>query len=442
MTAIASHLHLTTGSRAIDEVCERFEAAWRSGAKVRIEELLEQTPWPPAAELIRELILVEVELRRELGSTPSIGEYMRRFPQWIHLLRGMPIAAEESAPVLNGDEGTGEIPGDFEPPGYRIIEEIGRGGMGIVFKAIDRRLNRLVALKVIRRGGSSSAFDGRHLRREAKTIAQLRHPGIVQVFTVDEHRGHTYLVLELIEGHALKDLADESPKDTHWSAWLVARLARVIEYAHRRGVIHRDLKPANILLKSYGEIGSHRSTTGNIDDEGPIPVVTDFGLAKRISSGETISGKGALFGTPGYMPPEQADGRSFHATPASDVYSLGAILYELLTGRPPFVADSQLATIQMVCRDEAIPVVQRRPHIAAELDRICLRCLAKNPQRRYPTAEALANDLQVYLRGRPAVGCESRSLTTVRSYSRTTIASGAGVIRGLVGFAMSGMRTD
>lgn len=385
-----------------DYVCECFEAAWRSGAALSIEEVLRQAnPTLDRTLLVDELIATEIELRRDAGGDPSSDEYTSRFPDHrsgILRLFQNDVPADGLS-IFRPEAATLPV---HEVPGFDLLDEIGRGGMAVVYKAYDTSLNRLVALKLIDPDRCPSSFNHRQLQREAKSIAQLRHPGIVQIYGIGEHQGQPYLILELVPGRGLDDWLNGEPQPPGWSAALVAQTARAVDHAHRQGVIHRDLKPGNILLTAPDATAqrteSHAVPFGPEDDavgtRPPVPVVADFGLAKQLFSPDTISGHGALFGTPSYMPPEQSEGRSFEATPASDVYSMGAVLYELLTGRPPFVGASALETLHLISSDQPVPPRRRESQIPLGLEAVCLQCLEKDPRRRYSTASALADALQ------------------------------------------------
>jgi serine/threonine-protein kinase len=265
-------------------------------------------------------------------------------------------------------------------PGYEILEELGRGGMGVVYKARQVKLNRLVALKMILAGGHAGEAELARFRTEAEAIARLQHPHIVQVYEVGEHEGVPFLSLEFADGGSLADKLRGTPWPPRGSAQLVEALARAMHHAHQHNVIHRDLKPANVLLTADGQ-----------------PKVTDFGLAKKLDeAGPTQSG--TAMGTPSYMAPEQAEGKR-GIGPAADVYALGAILYELLTGVAPFQADTALDVILRVLSEEPVPPRRRRPQVPRALETVCLKCLEKDPRRRYATALDLADDLGRWLRG-------------------------------------------
>jgi serine/threonine-protein kinase len=274
--------------------------------------------------------------------------------------------------------------GLVEVPGYEIVGELGRGGMGVVYKARQLGLNRWVALKMVLAGAHA---DQKHLARfqtEAQAVAGLQHPNIVQIYDVGQHKGLPYFSLEFVPGGSLADKVHRQPQPPREAAHLVETLARAVAYAHERGIIHRDLKPANILLTANG-----------------IPKITDFGLAKRLEddSGQTQSGM--LLGTPSYMSPEQARGDVREVGKAADIHALGVILYELLTGRPAFQAASRMDTLMRVSTEEAMAPSRLEPDIPHDLETICLKCLQKDPNKRYGTAGLLAEDLRRFLSGDP-----------------------------------------
>jgi tRNA A-37 threonylcarbamoyl transferase component Bud32/tetratricopeptide (TPR) repeat protein len=277
--------------------------------------------------------------------------------------------------------------------GYEILGILGRGGMGVVYKARQKSLDRIVALKMIRDGGLAGAEAQTRFRAEAQAIARLQHPHIVQVFEVGEHEGQPFFSLELVSGGSLADQLNGTPQPPQQAARLIETLARAVHAAHQQGIVHRDLKPANVLLTSDG-----------------TPKVSDFGLAKRLDSSlQTRSG--VILGTPAYMAPEQAGmgetpalqsgGVSSAVGPAADIYSLGAILYEMLTGRPPFLGLTALDTLQQVKSRDPVPPRHLQPRVPRDLETICLKCLQKEPRKRYESAEALAEDLRRFSAGEP-----------------------------------------
>src|SRR5262245_30363421 len=292
-------------------------------------------------------------------------------------------------------------------PGYALLRELGRGGMGVVYLARQLRLHRPVAVKMPPAG--LSAEDWRRFHTEAESAARLQHPHIVQVHETGEHEGRPFLVMELIEGGSLAQKLAQAPLAARPAAELLEKLARAVHYAHERGVIHRDLKPANVLLTADG-----------------TPKVTDFGLARRLneslwSGSESPAARtetGAILGTPSYMAPEQAAGRGKEAGPATDVYALGAILYDCLTGRPPFKGATALETMEQVLRDDPVPPRKLQPGVPRDLETVCLKCLAKEPQKRYASARDLADELRRHLDGRPVVARPARRVERVWRWTR------------------------
>jgi hypothetical protein len=271
-------------------------------------------------------------------------------------------------------------------PGFEILEELGRGGMGVVYKARQINLNRLVALKMILAGAHAGHVARARFDMEAQAVASLQHPDIVQIHDVGQAGGLPYFSLEFIDGGSLALRLDGRPVDITQAAWTIRILARAIHAAHLQGIVHRDLKPANILLTTDGR-----------------PKITDFGLAKRLGDGSDQTRSGTIVGTPDYMAPEQARGEADDAGPLVDQHALGAILYELLTGRPPFRGSTPSDTIEQVRTQQPVPPTRLRPKVPRDLETICLKCLQKEPHRRYADADALAHDLDRFLDGRPVL---------------------------------------
>jgi WD40 repeat protein len=282
-------------------------------------------------------------------------------------------------------------------PGYEILAELGRGGMGIVYKARQLALGRTVALKMILSGAQARPEELSRFRTEAEAIARLQHPDIVQIFEVGEHEGRPFFSLEFCPGGSLAQKLRGTPLPPEEAGWLVERLARAMHAAHQKNIVHRDLKPGNVLLAPPTDEGlpaGGRPSWGT-------PKVTDFGLAKELDVEAGQTSPGAVLGTPSYMAPEQASGQAREVSPAADVYSLGAILYECLTGRPPFRAATAVDTILQVLHDEPVSVRQLQPRAPRDLETVCAKCLQKEPHKRYASAEALAEDLQRFGAGEP-----------------------------------------
>lgn len=275
---------------------------------------------------------------------------------------------------------------------YELLQEIARGGMGVVYKARQVKLNRIVAIKMILAGRFAGDEDVRRFRSEAEAAAQLDHPGIVPIFEIGEHQGQYYFSMGYVEGESLAAKVARGPLPFQEAAELVRMVCEAISYAHKHGVIHRDLKPANILLDQDGR-----------------PKVTDFGLAKQIETDSSLTRTGQILGTPSYMPPEQASGK-VTSDPTADVYSLGAVLYCLLAGRPPFQASNAMDTLLLVMDQQPISPRRLVPSIPVDLESICLKCLEKDSSQRYASAADLAKDLTCYLNGEPVEADGSSTL--------------------------------
>jgi hypothetical protein len=272
------------------------------------------------------------------------------------------------------------------PPGYEIEGELGRGGMGVVYRARQVQLNRTVALKMIRDSSLAGVEERVHFLAEAEAVAAVRHPGIGQIHDFGSHNSLPFFALEFCPNGSLEKKLAGKPLSGREAAHLMEQVARAIHAAHGAGIVHRDLKPGNILLAEDGS-----------------PRVTDFGLAKRLEGGQGLTRTGAIMGTPSYMAPEQAQGKSKAIGPAADVYAVGAVLYECLTGRPPFLAATGVDTLLQVLEQEPVPVRQLQPAVPADLETICHKCLHKEPARRYASALELAEDLRRFGAGEPIV---------------------------------------
>lgn len=342
------------------------------------------------------------------------------------------------------------------PPGYEELGVLGRGGMGIVYKARDVRLNRVVALKMILAGAQASPADLERFRSEAEAVAQLQHPNIVQIFEVGTHQGLPFFTLEFVAGGTLAQRVAREPLAPREAATFIEHLARVIAFAHSKGIIHRDLKPENVLLVAAPVVTEFESesriqnepaevpTTGAAGESPSarwIPKLTDFGLAKRIETPGTLTQAEAVIGTPSYMSPEQAQGKADLIGPATDIFSLGALLYRILTGRPPFLAASTHETIHQVIHSDPLPPRFLQPKTPRDLELICLKCLQKDPARRYKTALSLARDLQRFVAGKPIrakpIGFTERSCKWVRrnpALAGLLLALFLGIVVSTVGF--------
>jgi WD40 repeat protein/predicted Ser/Thr protein kinase len=300
---------------------------------------------------------------------------------------------------------------------YELIEEIARGGMGVVYRARQVTLNRLVAVKVLLL--SENPSEARRFRREAKLAASLSHPNIVAIHEVGEQEGQPYFSMELIEGRSLAELSRNKPMGARRAAELTRTVAQAVHFAHERHLLHRDLKPSNVLVDAQG-----------------VPHVTDFGLAKRSDGDADLTLAGQVLGTPNYMPPEQAEAKDRQGSVAGDVYSMGAILYHLLTGRPPFIAESVTQTLRLVSEIDPVSPRLLNPDVPRDLETICLRCLEKNPQRRYASAQELADELGRFLRHEPIharpVGPAGRLLRWCRRRPAQALSLGAGLMLLLV----------
>jgi WD40 repeat protein/predicted Ser/Thr protein kinase len=411
--------------RRVDEACNRFEAAWRAGETPRLEDFVAGWAGAERAALLRELVPLDADYRRLRGEPWGAADYLARFPDLDPSCLGnsldapVPMAAATVPPreTLLASDPSGGVRsfGDFEG-----LEEIARGGMGVVYRARQRRLNRVVALKMILAGEFASPDAVQRFCDEAKNVARLDHPHIVPVYEVGEHNGLPFFSMKYIDGSSLLHRPPATPRA---AAELMAKVARAVHHAHQRGILHRDIKPGNILLDAAGE-----------------PYVTDFGLAKHVEAATAHTLSGAVVGTPSYMAPEQARGHSKRLTTVADVYGLGAVLYELLSGQPPFKGETALDTLQQVLTREPVPPSGLRPGVPRDLEVISLKCLRKEPEGRYESALALADDLERFLAGEAiqarAVGRAERVARWVR---RHPAAAGLVVVSALAALALVGV---
>jgi hypothetical protein len=378
---------------------------------LRWEELRQAGQSLSAAELCADCPELQPALQERLQALEAMNDVLasREGGQGT---ASLPFALPET--VVSGAEAPVEaspVEGESVPciPGYVILRELGRGGMGVVYQARQTGLKRLVALKMLLAGRYAAPSDRARFQAEVEAVARLQHPNLVQVFEVGEHEGRAFFSMEYLDGGNLEDQIASRPQPPRQAAELVQVLARAIHAAHHRGIVHRDLKPSNILLSKVEGRGSRIENRGSkmedqpaiFDPRSSILKVTDFGLAKRldVSAGPTLTQH--ILGTPGYMAPEQAAGRSKQVGPATDIYALGAILYQMLTGRPPFVGMSAMEVVRQAVEEEPLSPRRLQSSVPADLETICLKCLHKQPAQRYASAAALADDLGRFLAGEP-----------------------------------------
>ena len=406
MTAFATADPVSTPMPAdelkrIDVVCAAYESAWADGHQPDIAEFLGDTPEPARKTLFRELLLAEREFRSRAGETLTLNPYQERFPEY----RGM-IDRVVSADSTDG-RSTIEYRGGSSPSqslakservvrpkailaaptvgGYQIVKELGRGGMGVVYLARHVKLNRLVALKMILTGDLATADQIARLHSESLAVARVKHPNLVQIYSGGRHNGKPFLALEFIEGGGLDARIGGTPQPPREAARFLEKVARGVHAVHAAGIVHRDLKPSNILID---EVDAAARPLGEC-----TPKVTDFGLAKSLvdeAGAPRLSHTANIVGTPAYLSPEQARARP--VSPLTDVYSLGVILYELLTGRVPFDGKTVIETLSQVTTQAPLPPRKLRPTCPRDLETICLKCLEKDPARRYASAKHLADD--------------------------------------------------
>jgi serine/threonine protein kinase len=420
---------LPSQSSQLIDARDRFMAALQGNSSPVMEDFLKECATVDHPALLRMLIEVEIEHFGRSGETLPISGYRQRFPEhravidrlvggsdvvrrMVDRLGELGILPPAEQVALQSELSSSETIYSAETlcqrlvrqryitpfqaqilkhgetdrlllGEYVLLDKIGQGGMGIVYRAKQPALNRVVALKTIRSHGTAGSEEIRRFRLEAESAARLSHPGIVPVYDFGEAEGIQFFAMELIEGTSLTARIAQSALGAQQAAELLRQLAEAVAYAHTQGVIHRDLKPSNILLDQRGR-----------------PWITDFGLAKMIDA-EGLTTTGEVLGTPSYMPPEQAIGTAHEVREGADVYALGAVLYACLTGHPPFQSDSVMATLKMVIEQLPVPPRQVNQVIPRDLETICLKCLEKSPARRYATASALAQELQRFLNGEP-----------------------------------------
>lgn len=384
-------------------LCTDLQYQWQAGNRVPAEEYVRRLP-PQNSEAAADLVFQEYLVRERLGETATVEELTSRFPELATIIRdqiglhealatlgnhpnnsssrtdpGLPQVAGEPAAI-------GESIGDFE-----VLEELARGGMGIVYRARQKSLNRIVALKMILAGRYAASDQVRRFHFEAEAVARLDHPNILPIYEVNHQCGRHYFAMKYVEGGNLSSAVRRLLDQPKVAVGILVKVCRAVHFAHQRGILHRDLKPVNVLL-----------------DQDDRPYISDFGLAKWADRADGDTASGSVIGTPAYMAPEQAFAKS-QLTTAADTYSLGAILYELLTGRPPFRSENVLATLRLVQDVDPIAPHQIRPTVDRDLETIALKCLEKDPSKRYGSAEALADDLDRWLRDEPIT---ARPVTT------------------------------
>jgi WD40 repeat protein/serine/threonine protein kinase len=416
-----------SGGRLISALVRDQQRHWQQGDPVPVEAYLRHHAILNGdPEAVLDLIYSEWALREALGEEIKLEEYLARFPRFADSLRMQwevhavcraarreasppTISALDPCVIQNADtaiRAAASLPGI---PGYEVLSILGRGGMGIVYKARHLGLKRLVALKMPRTGLDADPEELLRFRREAEAAASLQHLNLVQIHDVGAWQPTTggpafpYLSMEYVDGVSLDRRLHDGPLAPRDAAALAETLARAMHYAHQRGIVHRDLKPANVLLQIADCESRIEGESAIRNPQSTIPKITDFGLAKRLDAEGDQTRTGAIMGTPSYMAPEQAAGRTKDIGPATDVYALGAVLYETLSGRPPFKGTTVLDTLEQVRCLDPVPVRRLQPKTPRDLETICLKCLAKEPRKRYASALALADDLRRFLDGKPIV---------------------------------------
>ncbi|MEM1068251.1 MAG: serine/threonine-protein kinase [Planctomycetota bacterium] len=379
-------------------ICSRFETEWLASTDPPgLDDYLREVGDDSRSELFAMLLATDIEHRRKRSIQCDAAFYTERFPQFADVI--VALFAYDQTVSLNAigtesiddtvrmsESGVGQ---ELDPAtrsfgDYELLRQLATGGMGVVFKARQISLNRIVALKMILAGQLATEKDVNRFRSEAEAAAKLDHPGIVPVFESGEVSGQHYYSMGFVEGNSLGYQLHDGPLTPGDAAALLADICDAVAYAHSKGIIHRDLKPGNVLLDANGS-----------------PRVTDFGLAKHVESDSELTKTGQILGTPSYMPPEQALGDLDAIGPQSDVYSLGAILYCLITGRPPFQAARAIDTVVQVLEQEPVAPRVQNPSIPKDLNTICLKCLEKDSAKRYDSAESLAEDLRRWISGEP-----------------------------------------
>ncbi|MFO0915017.1 MAG: protein kinase [Pirellulales bacterium] len=415
LISLGPALQALPSSARLDLARADQSARWRRGERVTAEEYLALLP-DFAKDRDHRLILIcgEIQLRREMGEDPTLEEYETRFADLAEDLAVQLQLDELLSEALHDTVDEAEAPLEsFELPGYSLLRELGQGTTGVVYLCQQTSLNRLVAVKTFLDCRPGSAQLTRR-RREAEILSKIRLPHVAHIYEVLEYRGRLHLVMEYVEGVSLADKLQQGPWEITAAARLMVTLAETVHSVHQIGILHRDLKPSNILVSMDGQ-----------------PKIMDFGLAKMLDARQRLINEGSFVGTPSYMSPEQAFGFDTEAAPPCDVYSLGATLYELLSGRPPFLATTVLETLALVLHREPVPIRELRPAVPIDLETICLKCLQKSAADRYASAHELAEDLQRLLAGRPIQARRPGRLRRLVMWARRNVALAA-VSAGLV----------
>jgi serine/threonine-protein kinase len=437
--------------KQVDRACKQFEDRLRAGQAPRIEDVLASVDSAARPMYLRGLLAIELDVFESDDRLPSVDEYLSRFPGdkpivleiFLQVVsKRFPTNEEPAGATTTSNAETADFTDTLVEPvesertsnvapdeqwfgDYALLAPIARGGMGIVYKARQRRLNRTVALKMILAGELASEGQVRRFYVEAEAAAKLDHPGIVPVYEAGQVENQHFYSMAYVEGSSLASRLTDGPFDPFDAARLIAQVARAVHYAHEQGVIHRDLKPQNVLIDGNGQ-----------------PRVTDFGLARNLDLDSTLTASGQVMGTPSYMPPEQALGRIDQIGPAADVYSLGATLYHMITGQLAFAAETPMDTVLMVLEREPVAPRQLQPTIPRDLETICLKCLRKAMAQRYPTALALADDLQRFLLHEPILARPvSRLERTVKWAKRRPAVAAllSACLAGLLGYGFVGL---
>ena len=363
----------------IDAICDEFEEQIREDKRVRAEDFLARVEFTQRERLLIELLSLELAYRANTSTPLDEAEVISRFPNQPGLYPQITddVPSEEAVRC-----GLPDSESDFGE--YQLLEEIARGGMGVVYRARHRDLDRVVALKMILSAQLASPESVQRFQSEARAAAKLDHPGIVPIFKVGEHDGQHYFSMGLVEGRNLAQRIEEGPLSAKESARIARQVALAAHHAHEQGIVHRDLKPANILLDRQGQ-----------------PKVTDFGLAKNLGNDGELTLTGQVLGTPNYMAPEQARGDMNATSPAVDIHAIGAILYSMLTGQPPFQAATIASTLRLVTEEEALSPRSLVSNVPRDLETICHKCLEKEPDQRYASAKMVADELDRFLVGKP-----------------------------------------